>query len=72
VYPQYGLPGFNADQADALMGKDESILQNTNAPISVFICGSQGSGKSYTMACMLENCLVPDKDQGMPGSLCLV
>jgi hypothetical protein len=31
-----------------------------HAPSSVFICGSQGSGKSYTLACLLENCLLPD------------
>jgi hypothetical protein len=67
VYLQYGLLGFNADQADSLVGKDEWTPHNTNAPSSAFICESRGSGESYAMACMLENCLVPDEDQGVPG-----
>jgi hypothetical protein len=31
---------------------------NTNTPWSAFICGSQGSGKSHTLGCMLEGCLI--------------
>ncbi|CAI6338406.1 unnamed protein product [Periconia digitata] len=34
------------------------ILLNTNVPWSAFLCGSQGSGKSHTLSCMLENCLL--------------
>lgn len=37
----------------------DPILLNTNTPWSAFVCGSQGSGKSYTVSCMLENCLYP-------------
>lgn len=44
--------GSNGDQDDSRI-----ILQNTNTPSSAFLCGSQGSGKSYTLSCMLENCL---------------
>lgn len=40
------------------------VLQNTNNPWSAFICGSQGSGKSYTLSCMLENCLLPSDNIG--------
>lgn len=40
------------------------IFLNTNAPWSAFICGSQGSGKSYTLSCMLESCLLPMKALG--------
>ena len=36
----------------------EPVLLNTNAPWSAFLCGSQGSGKSHTLSCMLENCLL--------------
>lgn len=61
--PQYGLLGFHiGERAD--IAKDEPILLNTNAPNSTFICGSQGSGKSYTLSCMLENCLMPDSQTG--------
>lgn len=30
------------------------LFVNVNAPWSAFICGSQGSGKSYTLSCILE------------------
>ncbi|KAI9809358.1 MAG: hypothetical protein M1826_003936 [Phylliscum demangeonii] len=39
--------------------KDQRVFLNVNTPWSAFICGSQGSGKSYTLSCMLENCLLP-------------
>ncbi|KAG9557834.1 hypothetical protein KCU71_g13991, partial [Aureobasidium melanogenum] len=35
----------------------EPVLLNTNSPWSAFICGSQGSGKSYTLSAIIENCL---------------
>lgn len=34
------------------------VLINTDIPWSAFICGQQGSGKSYTLSCMLEGCLL--------------
>lgn len=36
------------------------ILLNTDSPWSAFLCGSQGSGKSHSLSCMLENCLLTD------------
>jgi len=36
------------------------VLLNTNSPWSAFLCGSQGSGKSHALSCMLENCLLDD------------
>jgi hypothetical protein len=36
---------------------DNRLFLNVSAPWSAFICGSQGSGKSHTLSCMLENCL---------------
>ncbi|KAF2097948.1 hypothetical protein NA57DRAFT_76748 [Rhizodiscina lignyota] len=48
----------------------DPIILNINAPFSVFICGSQGSGKSHTMSCMLEGCLSPDDRIGrLPNPL---
>ncbi|KAI3226779.1 hypothetical protein DTO012A9_9299 [Penicillium roqueforti] len=35
---------------------DCRIMLNANIPFSAFICGVQGSGKSHTTACMIENC----------------
>ena len=40
--------------------QDPRIFLNVGAPWSVFICGSQGSGKSHSFSCVLENCLIPN------------
>ncbi|EFX05687.1 hypothetical protein CMQ_3756 [Grosmannia clavigera kw1407] len=45
------------------------IFQNVSAPSSTFICGSQGSGKSNTLACLLENCLLPSDLGNLPHPL---
>jgi hypothetical protein len=62
--PQYGLLGFDLGNRDN-SGNAEPILLNTNEPSSVFLCGSQGSGKSYTLSCMLENHLLKDSAVGV-------
>jgi hypothetical protein len=64
VLPQYGLLGFDLGNTDNA-GNAEPILLNTNEPSSVFLCGSQGSGKSYTLSCMLENHLLKDPAVGV-------
>lgn len=61
--PQYALLGLHVGDHSQI-GKREPIMLNTASPNSTFICGSQGSGKSYTLACMLENYLLPDTDYG--------
>jgi len=38
--------------------EDPRLFFNISAPSSAFICGSQGSGKSHTLSCLLENCLI--------------
>ena len=68
LYSQYGLigkylPGMlnNAQQIyDSSLGLDSDprVLLNVGAPWSAFICGQQGSGKSHSLSCVLENCLV--------------
>ena len=62
--PQYGLLGFDLGNRDSY-GNTEPILMNTNEPSSVFLCGFQGSGKSYTLSCMLENHLLKDSAVGV-------
>jgi len=57
--PQYGF--FGRIDADGL---DANIFHNTNVPFSTFICGVQGSGKSHSTACMLENALIPSPQLG--------
>ncbi|KAF9894787.1 hypothetical protein FE257_004408 [Aspergillus nanangensis] len=58
---QYGLLGHldSRESARTSKSKDQSdprVMLNTNIPFSAFICGLQGSGKSHTTACMIENC----------------
>lgn len=62
--PRYGLLGFDLDNCDT-EGNPEPILLNTNSPSSFFLCGSQGSGKSYTLSCMLENHLLNNQSVGV-------
>ncbi|PWY93089.1 hypothetical protein BO94DRAFT_615903 [Aspergillus sclerotioniger CBS 115572] len=40
---------------------DPRLFFNVTHPSSTFICGSQGSGKSHTLSCLLENCLIPSQ-----------
>jgi hypothetical protein len=57
--PQYGLFGRVIAE-----GHEATIFHNTNVPFSTFICGVQGSGKSHSTACMLENALIPSPQLG--------
>jgi hypothetical protein len=57
--PQYGL--FGRVMAE---DHDTKMFHNTNVPFSTFICGVQGSGKSHSTACMLENALIPSPQLG--------
>ncbi|GJN70693.1 hypothetical protein PLIIFM63780_002717 [Purpureocillium lilacinum] len=76
-FTQYGLLGGDATKMSSLMytnslvsaEHDPRIYQNITAPSSVFICGSQGSGKSHTLSCMLENCLLPSAANSLPRPL---
>lgn len=62
LFSQYGLLGEAIENKTQREEDLESsiIMLNTNTPCSAFICGSQGSGKSYTLSRLLENCLLPD------------
>jgi DNA replication protein DnaC len=59
---QYALMGCEASEADAL--GPQPVMLNTNSPWSVFLCGSQGSGKSHALSCILENCLTKNDSIG--------
>ncbi|KAI5805464.1 hypothetical protein DFH27DRAFT_512420 [Peziza echinospora] len=43
---------------------DGRFFLNTNIPASFFICGVQGSGKSHTLSCILENYLIQFRQLG--------
>ena len=48
---------------------DRRLFFNVTTPSSVFICGSQGSGKSHTLSCLLENCLAISDATVLPKPL---
>ncbi|PQE17928.1 P-loop containing nucleoside triphosphate hydrolase protein [Rutstroemia sp. NJR-2017a WRK4] len=55
--PQYGYFGdLNGGTSRA-----SRLFVNTNNPFSAIICGVQGSGKSHTTSCLLENALIPSR-----------
>ncbi len=85
TYNQYGLlckavalrqsqhlPELTAPKLPWVFDYDPRIFLNVNAPWSTFICGSQGSGKSYTLSCMLENCLIPSELGQLPSPLAAI
>ncbi|GCB21730.1 hypothetical protein AAWM_04615 [Aspergillus awamori] len=51
------------------METDPRLFFNVSHPSSVFICGSQGSGKSHTLSCLLEDCLIQSKAGRLPNPL---
>ncbi|RCI08864.1 hypothetical protein L249_4989 [Ophiocordyceps polyrhachis-furcata BCC 54312] len=77
AFSQYGLLGGHAvaaaitttTTASQPQHQDPRLFYNVSAPSSVFICGSQGSGKSHTLSCLLENCLVPCDANVLPKPL---
>ncbi|KAI2603516.1 uncharacterized protein GGS25DRAFT_96724 [Hypoxylon fragiforme] len=66
---QYGLLGGNITDDAAKMKLNDLIYYNVAAPSSTFICGSQGSGKSHTLSCLLENCLIKSVANELPRPL---
>lgn len=83
MFPQFGLLAktlniYNendpADDSESPKRTAESahgnrLFLNVNTPWSAFICGSQGSGKSHTLSCMLEAALMPSKIGKLPKPL---
>ncbi|PIG79274.1 hypothetical protein AARAC_004273 [Aspergillus arachidicola] len=55
---QFALMGGLRGQQSALP-RDPRVMLNTNVPFSAFICGVQGTGKSHTTSCIIENCSLP-------------
>ncbi|KAL8685586.1 MAG: hypothetical protein Q9218_007668, partial [Villophora microphyllina] len=82
MFPQYGLLAREeyisapSDLPDSVNGekieevstdqRDGRIFLNTNVGFSAFICGSQGSGKSYTLSCILEAGLIRSGSGNLP------
>jgi hypothetical protein len=70
-FTQFGLLGHKIE-IDTMSGsayEADPVYLNTNAPWSALICGLPGSGKTHTLMCMLENCLVPRSKMDSNGLL---
>ncbi|KAF6789706.1 hypothetical protein CSOJ01_14705 [Colletotrichum sojae] len=65
---QYGLFGASLSEEQTSLARGR-LYHNVACPSSVFICGSQGSGKSNTLACLLENCLIFSRLGQLPNPL---
>ncbi|ERF73939.1 hypothetical protein EPUS_05362 [Endocarpon pusillum Z07020] len=72
IFPQYGLLGlrqgtYNREghRTATINTEENMVYANMNAPWSAFICGSQGGGKSHTLSCLLENCLLSPSPVGV-------
>ena len=87
ILPQYGLlaqrlESYDINQVDPCIEdlhhgpsidvSDPRIFLNINTPWSAFVCGSQGSGKSHTLSCMLENSLLPSQLGALPKPLAAI
>lgn len=68
VYSQYGLLGLRTKGGHSQVNHHNLIYANVAAPWSSFICGSQGSGKSHTLSCLLENSLIKSSPAGRLSS----
>ena len=69
-FSQYGLLAGDISIANpSQKSKDPRLFWNIAAPSSFFICGSQGSGKSHTLSCLLENAMAPCRANVLPRPL---
>ncbi|KAK0725762.1 hypothetical protein B0H67DRAFT_479470 [Lasiosphaeris hirsuta] len=68
-FSQYGLLAGDISGAIQDGAADNRIFWNITAPSSFFICGSQGSGKSHTLSCLLENTLARCPANILPNPL---
>lgn len=64
AFAQYGLLGSRIEDPSVQPTLNNLLYANVSAPWSAFVCGSQGSGKSHTLSCLLENSLVSQSASG--------
>ncbi|RYP07738.1 hypothetical protein DL765_009030 [Monosporascus sp. GIB2] len=67
LFSQYGVLAGSVSENG--LQSDGIFYYNVAVPSSTFICGSQGSGKSHTLSCLLENCLIPSDANELPRPL---
>ena len=64
-----GVALNSSPESAATKTGDSRLFLNMNTPWSAFICGSQGSGKSHTLSCILEGALQASKLGKLPSPL---
>jgi hypothetical protein len=66
AFPMVGLIGSEVHDIsdETSIPMVDPVFLNVNSPWSIFICGSQGSGKSHTLSCILESCLLSERRLG--------
>lgn len=71
AFSQYGVLANQSSSTDVVNSDNGNglVYVNVAAPSSTFICGSQGSGKSHTLSCLLENCLIASDAAELPRPL---
>ncbi|KIJ54327.1 hypothetical protein M422DRAFT_241577 [Sphaerobolus stellatus SS14] len=63
-FPQRAVFGGIVSMSDGRRTHSPKLYINVNTPFSGILCGVQGSGKSYSMSVILENCLIKDARLG--------
>jgi hypothetical protein len=75
AFSQWGFVGADIHGLSIIKNRghdldhDPRLFCNIAAPLSVFICGSQGSGKSHTLSVLLENYLTQSTTNHLPRPL---
>ena len=64
-HSSFSLYGAHAPTAYPSVPGEEEVYLNTHEPFCLAAVGVQGGGKSHTMACVLEACLVPFPEAGI-------
>jgi hypothetical protein len=62
-YEEVGAAGASLGGGDS--DGEAEVYLNTHEPFCLAAVGVQGGGKSHTMACVLESCLVPFPEHGV-------
>ncbi|KAJ1551072.1 hypothetical protein HK096_003306, partial [Nowakowskiella sp. JEL0078] len=55
--------GTNTSKTDVSSPVDPRLYMNTSVPFSTVVCGLPGTGKSHSVAVMLENMLIPESPE---------
>jgi len=58
-YASFSSPTASAATSRTIASDENEIYLNTHEPFCLVTLGVQGSGKSHTLGCVLESCMIP-------------